>query len=79
MKTPYVLLTFNEYNAMVAALIAYQEQHEEQRDEGQKQNNLDCTCRACLYASEVQTTNTAVMPAPIFIPPSLPWPEETTS
>jgi len=77
LKTPYVLLTFNEYNAMIAALIAYQEQHQEMRDEWQKQNNLDCTCRACQYASVVQT-NTAVTPAPIFMPPSLPWPDETS-
>jgi hypothetical protein len=74
----YVLLTHTEYNAMVAALIAYQEQHQEQRDEWQKQNNLDCTCRACQYAREVQT-NTAVTPAPIFIPPSLPWMDDTST
>ncbi len=77
MKILCVLITHKEYTAMVAALIAYQEQHQEQRDGWQKQNNLDCTCRACRYAREVQT-NTAVMPAPIFMPPSLPWPEETT-
>jgi hypothetical protein len=77
MKTPYVLITLKEYNAMVAALIAYQEQHQEQRDEWQKQNNLDCTCRACQYAHEVKIE--APMPAPIFMPPSLPWPETPTS
>jgi hypothetical protein len=77
-KTPYVLIAQKEYTAMVAALIAYQEQHHEQRDEWQKQNKLACTCRACQYAREVQI-NTAVTPAPIFMPPSLPWAEETTS
>ncbi len=78
MKTPYVLLTFNEYNAMIAALIAYQEEHQEQRDEWQKQNEVPCPCRACQYAREVET-NTAPMPAPIFMPLSLPWAEQTTS
>jgi hypothetical protein len=62
---------------MVAALIAYQEQHQEQRYKWQKDNNLECTCRACQYAREVKIE--ATMPAPIFIPPSLPWAEETTS
>jgi hypothetical protein len=65
MKTPYVLMTLKEYNAMVAALIAYQEQHQ------------DCTCRACQYAYEVKIE--APMPAPIFMPPSLPWAETPTS
>lgn len=72
MKTPYVLITLKEYNAMIASLIAYQEQHQEHL------SNTRCTCRACQYAREVQT-NTAVTPAPIFMPPSLPWAEETTS
>ena len=77
MKTPYVLITLKEYTAIIAALIAYQEQHQVQRDEWHKQNNLDCTCPACQYVAGVNT-NTAVMPAPIFMPPSLPWAEETT-
>ena len=76
MKTPYVIVTQKEYSAMVAALIAYQEQHEEQRDEWQKANNLSCTCRACQYAREVQID--AVTPAPVFMPHSMPWHETNT-
>lgn len=77
-KTAYVLITLKEYNAMIAALIAYQKQHQDRRDDWRKRNNLPCMCRACLYASEVQT-DTAVTPTPIFMPPSLPWPEVDVS
>ena len=67
MKTPYVILTQEQYSALVAALGLYMEQHKEQQEV--------CFCQACQYARDAKIIGIAQTYAPIFMPINTVWHE----